>query len=519
MAQSNATPTEAVSASGGQPPTAEATPPADQQPLTDRERALLERVRNLEQRLAAVESKVSPSSTGSGAAQPASSPQPADSAAGTKPQDEDGQPTPGASNKQSTTVTLDSGNAQSQGTSKTEGGYEEPTMWGEWNPGPGFKVASTEKGDLNLSGYMVARYLNQLPAEQSAVDHLGRPIAVQARQDFQFHRVMLYASGWFLDPKFKYFTFVWTVNDTTQVAVGGALSYDFNKHFQLGLGINALPVTRTVQGNHPFWPSYDRMMADEFFRPFFTQGLFGGGELIHRLYYKWMTGNNLSTLGVKATQLTRELNFGGSLTWMPTTGEFGPRGALGDFEEHENLATRFGIGWGVSRENRQSNENDPTNNTTIRLADSLNIFDPNTFANGVTVQKATWNLLAGDVGFKKSGWWLGAEGYYRILNDFVATGGPMPVKTVRDTGFYVQSTYMIVPKLVEVYAGTSYVFSHYGAPKEFLYGGNWYPGRNRQWRLNLHIINVDHSPVNSTFGFYMGQLKGPIIAVGASALY
>ena len=69
-----------------------------------------------------------------------------------------------------------------------------------------------------------------------------------------------------------------------------------------------------------------------------------------------MTGNNLSTLGVKATQLTSELNFDGRLTWMPTTGEFGPRGALGDFEEHDKLATRFGVGYGVSRENRQSND-------------------------------------------------------------------------------------------------------------------------------------------------------------------
>ncbi len=397
-------------------------------------------------------------------------------------------------------------------------GYSEPKMWGEWNPGRGFQVAKTERGELDLSGYMVARYLNQLPPNQTAVDHLGRPIAVQARQDFQFHRVMLFASGWFLDPKFQYGTFVWTVNDTTQVAVGGALQYNFNRHFILGMGVNPLPITRSIQGSHPYWPSYDRVMADEFFRPFFTQGLFGQGELAHRLYYKWMTGNNLSLLGVRATQLTRELNFGASLTWMPTTGEFGPRGAFGDFENHEKLATRFGAGWGFSRENRQSNENDPANNTTIRLADSLNIFDPGALANGVTVQKVTYHLLAADAGLKKRGFWIGAEGYYRLLDNFNANG-PLPVSAIRDTGFYVQSTYMVVPKLVEVYAGTSYVFSNYGHPKEFVYGANWYPAKDRNYRLNLHIINVGHSPVNSTFGFYTGLLTGTIVAVGGTVLY
>src|SRR5262249_35122335 len=159
----------------------------------------------------------------------------------------------------------------------------------------------------------------------------------------------LFASGWFLDPKFKYFTFVWTVNDTTQVAVGGSLSYDFNKYFTLGLGFNALPGTRSLQGSHPYWTSYDRVMADEFFRPYFTQGPFGSGQLAPRLYYKWMVGNNLSTLGIKATQLTRELNGAVSLTWMPTTGEFGPRGAFGDFENHEKFATRFGGAFTWSR--------------------------------------------------------------------------------------------------------------------------------------------------------------------------
>jgi hypothetical protein len=100
-----------------------------------------------------------------------------------------------------------------------------------------------------------------------------------------------------------------------QVAVGGALTYSFNKHIALGLGVNALPATRSLQGNHPYWPSYDRVMADEFFKPAFTQGLFGEGELVHGLYYRWMTGNNLSTLGIRATQLTQLVS--SQLTQLP----------------------------------------------------------------------------------------------------------------------------------------------------------------------------------------------------------
>ena len=80
--------------------------------------------------------------------------------------------------------------------------------------------------------------------------------------------------------KFQFLTFVWTVQDTNQVAVGGALSYNFNKYFSLGAGWNAYPGTQYLQGSHPYWESFDRVMADEFFRPYFSQGVFAQGDLL-----------------------------------------------------------------------------------------------------------------------------------------------------------------------------------------------------------------------------------------------
>src|SRR5436190_1568909 len=210
-----------------------------------------------------------------------------------------------------------------------------PGVFGEFNPGRGFTVAKGPYGMLNFSGYLAARYLNQLPPDQTATDHLGRRIAVDPRQDFQLHRVMLFSQGWLFTPKFQYGTFVWTVQDTNQVAVGGALSYNFNKYVLIGLGWNAYPGTQSLQGSHPYWESYDRVMADEFFRPFFSQGLYGQGIIFPRLEYRWMVGNNNSNLDTPATKIDRKLSAGGALTWLPTTGEFGPRGAFGDYERHQ----------------------------------------------------------------------------------------------------------------------------------------------------------------------------------------
>ena len=391
-------------------------------------------------------------------------------------------------------------------------------VFGEFNPGRGFTVAKGPYGILNFSGYLAARYLNQLPPDQTATDHLGRPIAVDPRQDFQLHRVMLFSQGWLFTPKFQYATFVWTVQDTNQVAVGGAITYNFSKYALVGIGWNAYPGTQSLQGSHPYWESYDRVMADEFFRPFFSQGVFGQGIIVPRLEYRWMVGNNNSNLDTPATKIDRKLSAGGALTWLPTTGEFGPRGAFGDYERHEKLATRFNLAYTYSPEERQSSLSEVSSNTTLRLADSLNVFDPGTFAPGVTVLRTRYRLASAAAGLKYHGFWLQGEGYYRKLDQFVADG-LMPVGAVRDTGFYVQAAQMIIPKRAEIYGTTSYVFSDYGHPKEFIVGGNYYPWDTRNLRLNLQLINVDQSPVSSTFGFYTGKITGQVVSIGFTVLY
>jgi hypothetical protein len=429
---------------------------------------------------------------------------PSPAAAGQKPASQPaGQPASTASSPADNLLAASSGN---------------PGIFGEFNPGGGFVVGRSKYGELDLSAYMAVRYLNQLPPSQSAVDHLGRPYPVTPRNDYQFHRVMLFSQGWLFDPKFRYQTFVWTVQDTNQVAVGGALTYAFSKYFILGAGWNAYPGTQSLQGSHPYWESYDRVMADEFFRPYFSQGVFGQGILVPRLEYRWMVGNNNSNLDVPAAKLDRDHSAGFAITWLPTTGEFGPRGAFGDYERHKKLATRFNVAYTYSPEERQSPIGTPPDNTTLRLADSLNVFDTGTFAPGVTVEKVHYKLVSASAGLKYRGFWLQGEGYGRRLDHFVADR-TLPVQVVRNTGFYVQAAQMIIPNRFELYGSTSYIFGDYGHPHEFITGANYYPWNTRNLRLNVQVINVSHSPVSSTFGFYTGQLTGQVVSIGFTAFY
>jgi hypothetical protein len=406
-------------------------------------------------------------------------------------------------------------------------GNRQPTprieTWGDFDPGEGFLVGRSAVGELAISAYALVRYVDQTPAEQTFTDHLGNGRTVDNRNDFYPHRVIVFFKGWLANPKLIYNLFVWTVNATDQKNLFGTLGYQFNRKFSLYAGLNALPGTRSLQGSHPYWLGHDRVMADEFFRPYFTNGIWAQGEITPGLWYTAMLGNNLSALGIKASQLDRTWSRSGSVWWQPTTHEFGPKGAFGDWERHEKIATRFGISGTYSPEQRLTDSvTDATGNTTIRLADSINIFDTGALAPQVTVQNVSYRLIAIDAGIKYRGFFLQTEIYNRWLDNFKADG-PIPLASIHDKGFYVQGAFFPVPKKIEVYAATSQIYGDKSAgfsnSHEYLGGMNYYPFDSRNYRLNTQIINVDHSPVSSSFGYYNGGQHGTTVAVAFSIFF
>ena len=406
--------------------------------------------------------------------------------------------------------------------------HEQPTpqlveSWGEFEPGTGFLVGRSKAGELSISAYALVRFIDQVPAEQTYTDHLGNEHAVDTRLDLYPHRVMIFFKGWLANPKFLYNIFIWTVNTTDQKNIFGSFGYQFSRKFSLYAGINGLPGTRSVQGSHPYWLGHDRVMADEFFRPYFGNGIWAQGELAPGFWYNAMVANNMSALGIKATQLDRELSYGASVWWMPTTHEFGPKGAYGDCEMHEQVATRFGVSTTYSPEERFTDANTgATGNTLIKLADSLNVYDTGSLAPGVTVQNVDYRLVSVDLGVKYRGFFVQTELYRRRLNSFKADGA-LPVKEIVDKGFYVQAAFFPVPKKLELYAATSQIYGDkdagFGNSSEYLVGGNWYPFNTRNHRLNVQVINVNHSPVSSTFGYYTGGQDGTIVSAAFSVFF
>lgn len=470
-------PSSAAEIPAGVPVAGRPTPtPIVEAPLTDREKAMMELINKLQERVSKLEAAGSVPIVGVAAT----------------PADDSVSPESGSSVKDPYVPAK----AMSQDDGK----------WGSYTPNLGFKIVDTKYGDLNISIYTYARYLNQKGIDPTYTDAFGNVKNVQQRQDVQLQKLQFKFLGWIMSPKLRYFLYAWTSNANqglgAQTVLAGNLQFTFSKYFTLGAGIRSLPGTRSVEGNFPFWTNVDsRHIADEFFRPSYTSGVWAIGNITKRLKYQAMLGNNMSTLGVPASRIDNGLNtFSGALLWFPT-GDF-ERGfsgqGWGDFEHHDKFSTRVGIHYSRSDENKESQpDSQQFENTQLRLSDGTVIFTPNIFGPGVTVTDARWRMTSFDGGFKYKGFSVEGEYYLRWLDNF---RGPNTENIPRrfDHGFQLQGTAMLRPQLLQLYVGTSKVYGQYGNPWDFRSGINYFPFKNKVVRWNNEILYLYKSPVGYT---------------------
>ena len=194
---------------------------------------------------------------------------------------------------------------------------------------------------------------------------------------------MVFLKGWVGNPKLIYAITFWTVLSTDQNAIFGNLGYQFTRRFSVYGGLNGNPGTRSLQGSHPYWLGHDRVMADEFFRPFFGSGVWAQGEAGAKgLWYNVVMTNNNSSLGVKSSQLDRTFSSGASMWWMPTTNEFGPAAATATGNGTTSWPPASACPRRAAPRSASPTASGGTENTTFRLADSVNVFDTGALAPG-----------------------------------------------------------------------------------------------------------------------------------------
>jgi hypothetical protein len=376
-----------------------------------------------------------------------------------------------------------------------------------WKTSDDVKVPFLLKFNVNTQ----VRYLNTQDSAESFTDHLGVVREIHTRNDITVNRSMFILGGYVFDKRLLYSCTVWTSAGAASIVVAGNIGWRFNKGLTITGGYTGVPGSRSLVNTFPFFASTDRTMADNFFRPGFTQGLWANGEPVKGLNYLVFLGNGLNTLNITAAKIDTNLLLSGSVWWEPL-GDYGPpgksRNMYDDYFSSKKVRIRVGTAFTRSREDRFSNlDQSSPENTSLYNSDGVLTFATGAFAPGVTVDLATYRMWAFDFGVKWNGLAVNGQYFTRWLDDFDADG-PLPLTSTFDHGFELSVGGFVLPKRMTLYGRGSMVFGEFGDSWEYAGGVKWYPVSTERFWLTAEVMNVHKAPYTGTFTPYVSGLDG-----------
>jgi hypothetical protein len=355
------------------------------------------------------------------------------------------------------------------------------------------------------------RYLNTLDSQATFTDHLGVVHAINLRNDITINRSMFIFGGYIFDKRLLYSLTVWTSAGAASIVVAGNIGWVFGKALTITGGYTGLPGSRSLVNTFPFFTASDRSMADNFFRPGFTQGLWASGQPLKGLNYLMMVGNGLNTLNISAAKIDPHLALSGSVWWEP----LGPYGGTGksrnmydDYFASKKARIRIGTAFTTSREDRFSDlgQSNP-DNTSLYNSDGVLTFSTGAFAPGVTVNYATYKMWAADYGIKWNGLAVNGQYFTRWLSNFQADG-PLPLSSTFDHGGEFSASYFVKPKRWMPYIRGSWVIGQFGNSYEYGGGVKWFFLPTERVWLNAELFRVNKAPWSGTFTPYTAGLTG-----------
>ncbi|WP_435021736.1 hypothetical protein TA3x_002531 [Tundrisphaera sp. TA3] len=361
---------------------------------------------------------------------------------------------------------------------------------------------------LKLNITTQVRYTGFSRSVQNWTDSTGQVLPVLQRNNIEMNRNWFSFTGFAFSPKLKYNATVFSTSTTNQTIFQGFVGYDFAKALRIAGGYYKIPGTRewTESARYPL--GIDRSMANTFFRPSLSGGIWANGEPLQGVFYYAGVYNNFNAARLGADRSNNNMAYAANVWWEPL-GEFGP--GYSDEEYHENLVLRTGSSLTYQRSRR---EPDPatggTNpeDTILRLSDGTPIYQAGALARGVTVTGANIALFSYDLSLKYRGFSLGGEYYGRWINGLDSRGGaiPQPRLNLFDSGGLAQVSYALIPKRFEVYARGSAVFGEFGDGSEYGGGVNWYIYSTRNVRGTFEVKRINHSPANNAlYGYFAGE--------------
>jgi hypothetical protein len=323
-------------------------------------------------------------------------------------------------------------------------------------------------------------------------------------------------SGYAFDPKLNYAFMTFGSSSAGAFMPVGFLGYDWLPEIKGRVGVWKTPGTREWTDSYNATLGADRTMATTYFRPNWTPAVWLEGTLKKAFQYEFLIGNSFGG----AAQNTFADRQGTGMLYS-FSGKWQPLGDLGfgisDLAWHDEFVTRLG---GTATFQRISDTpgyfgNNNPDYTIVRLsngtpANEIGAFGPNSML-------VSGNIFLGtlDWAFKYHGFALATEFMYRYLADpgWSSEDGLQPgvLSALHDYGGYLQGSYFLIPKSLEMFGRSSIVSGAYGTPWEAGGGFNWYPiAMVPNWIITAESLFIQNSPAENLLTPYRAGASGVV---------
>lgn len=365
----------------------------------------------------------------------------------------------------------------------------------------GFAILPYDKKEspfeLKINGWIQFRHHGFARDVDSWTDNAGVTRGVRNRNALDIERARLSFKGTALDPRLTYF---YQLDGDTD----GRHTVDFfdywwswkvNDCFNIQFGKRKVSASRQWLLGARRTRFIDRPMANDFFRPDRTIGIWGRGKTGTTGSYEVMIGNGYRTSNLPNSTTDDQLTYAYTHYFDPN-GDFG--GQLVDFDCNCEPLIRFGHSFVYSPITSEALGNPLAETDFLRLTDGTRLNQIGALSPGVTVSGVDVFFYGVDFAAKWQGWSFNTEVFLRWLENFESDGA-LPVAALLQRGFYVEGGKFIIPQTLDFNLRYSEVRGLPGGGSEYTAGFNWYPMENNfKLKWSFDVTWLDGSPLNNS---------------------
>ena len=351
--------------------------------------------------------------------------------------------------------------------------------------------------DLKINGWIQFRHHGFARDVDSWTDNAGVTRPVRNRNAFDIERARLTFKGTALDPRLTYFYQLDGDSDGRHTVdfFDYWWSWKLNDCFNLQFGKRKVSASRQWLLGARRTRFIDRPMANDFFRPDRTIGIWGRGKSNIAGNYEVMIGNGYRTSNLPNNITDDQLTYAFSQHFDPL-GDYG--GQLVDFDYNCNPLIRVGHSFVYSPITSEVLGAPLSETDFIRLADGTRLGQIGALSPGVTVSGVDVFFYGVDAAIKWQGWSINSEVFMRWLENLSADGA-LPVAGLQQRGFYVEGGKFIIPQKLDINVRYSQVRGLVGGGSEYAAGFNLYPlTNNHKLKFSFDVTELDGSPLNNS---------------------